>query len=103
MLWILIRSALARPSNEYPQHMFSSRNKKNIMWIPPLICSHAFFQPKSNDIFLILERKCMLWYSFESPCQGILMNAHNIGYQVYPVPSRPYTNAVQDGKMALVP
>ena len=27
-------------SNEYPQHMFSSRNKKNIMWIPPLICSY---------------------------------------------------------------
>ena len=26
-------------SNEYPQHMFSSRNK-NIMWIPPLICSY---------------------------------------------------------------
>ena len=27
-------------SNEYPQHMFSWRNKKNIMWIPPLICSY---------------------------------------------------------------
>ena len=27
--------------NEYPQHMFSSRNKKNIMWIPPLICCYA--------------------------------------------------------------
>ena len=27
-------------SNEYPQHMFSSRNKKNIMWIPSLICSY---------------------------------------------------------------
>ena len=27
-------------SNEYPQHMFSLRNKKNIMWIPPLICSY---------------------------------------------------------------
>ena len=26
-------------SNEYPQHMFSWRNKKNNMWIPPLICS----------------------------------------------------------------
>ena len=22
------------------KHMFSSRNKKNIMWIPPLICSY---------------------------------------------------------------
>ena len=28
-------------SNEYPQHMFSLRNKKNIMWIPPLICSYV--------------------------------------------------------------
>ena len=30
-------------SNEYPQQwtMFSSRNKKNIMWIPPLICSYV--------------------------------------------------------------
>ena len=28
-------------SNEYPQHMFSWRNKKNTMWIPPLICSYA--------------------------------------------------------------
>ena len=27
-------------SNEYPQHRYSLRNKKNIMWIPPLICSH---------------------------------------------------------------
>ena len=27
-------------SNEYPQHMFSWRNEKNIMWIPPLICSY---------------------------------------------------------------
>ena len=23
-------------------NMFSLRNKKNIMWIPPLICSYAF-------------------------------------------------------------
>ena len=28
-------------SNEYPQHMYSSRNKKNIMWIPHLICSYV--------------------------------------------------------------
>ena len=26
--------------NEYPQDMYSSRNKKN-MWIPPLICSYV--------------------------------------------------------------
>ena len=28
-------------SNECPQHMFSWRNKKNIMWIPPSICSYG--------------------------------------------------------------
>ena len=28
-------------SNEYPQHMFSWRNKKNIMRIPPLIYSYV--------------------------------------------------------------
>ena len=27
--------------NKYLQHMFSSRNKKNIIWIPPLICSYV--------------------------------------------------------------
>ena len=27
-------------SNEHPQHMFSLRNKKYIMWIPSLICSY---------------------------------------------------------------
>ena len=30
-------------SNEYPQHMFLSRNKKNIMWIPSLICSYEIY------------------------------------------------------------
>ena len=29
-------------SNEYPQHVFSSRNKKNIMRIPPPICSYEY-------------------------------------------------------------
>ena len=29
-------------SNEYPQHMFSSRNKNNNMWIPPFM-SHDNF------------------------------------------------------------
>ena len=28
-------------TNEYPQHMFSLRNKKNITWIHPLICSYV--------------------------------------------------------------
>ena len=28
-------------SNEYPQHIFLWRNKKDIMWIPPFICSYV--------------------------------------------------------------
>ena len=40
MLWVLIRGA----SNEYPQHMLSWRNKKNVVWILPLICSYADLQ-----------------------------------------------------------
>ena len=39
MLWVLIRSA---SMIEYPQCMFSSRNKKNIMRIPLLICSYGY-------------------------------------------------------------
>ena len=30
MLWVLIRSASGGASNEYPQHMFSWTNKKDI-------------------------------------------------------------------------
>ena len=46
----MLRYSLEAPrrgaSNEYPQHMFSWRNKKNIVWIPSLICSYV----KSNII-----------------------------------------------------
>ena len=41
MLWYSLEAPHRGASNEYPQHMFSLRNKKNIMWIPPLICSYA--------------------------------------------------------------
>ena len=41
MLWYSLEAPRRGASNEYPQHMFSSRNKKNIMWIPPLIFSYA--------------------------------------------------------------
>ena len=70
-------------SNEYPQHMYSSRNKKNIIWIPPLICSYAisylmteiqiwhFFQPNSIDIFLISPWKHMLWGHIRSASSNI--------------------------------
>ena len=36
MLWYSLEVPQQGASNEYPEHMFSSRNKKNIMWIPVL-------------------------------------------------------------------
>ena len=45
-------------SNEYPQHMFSLRNKKNIMWIPPLSVAMVRHYDESNLIcrpFTILK------------------------------------------------
>ena len=43
MLWVLIRSALPGSSNEYPQHMFLLRNKKNIdtFWLKKVTLSRA--------------------------------------------------------------
>ena len=42
MLWYSLEAPCRGASNEYPQHMFLWRNKKNIMWIPPLICSYGW-------------------------------------------------------------
>ena len=41
MLSVLIKMPRQGASNEYPQHMFSWRNKKNIYLISPLICSYG--------------------------------------------------------------
>ena len=37
MLWFSLEAPCRGTSNEYPQHMFSWKNKKNIMWIPYFI------------------------------------------------------------------
>ena len=37
MLWYSLEAPHQGTSNEYPQYMFSRRNKKNIIWIPALI------------------------------------------------------------------
>ena len=42
MLWYSLEVPQRGASNEYTQHMSLLRNKKNIMWIPPLICSYAW-------------------------------------------------------------
>ena len=51
-------------SNGYPQHMFSWRNKKNTMWIPPLICSYGLYSvllPHGNQCSITKTRlfKCI--------------------------------------------
>ena len=43
-----LEAPLQGASNEYPQHMFSLRNKKNIIWIPPVICSYVNIHPKCS-------------------------------------------------------
>ena len=48
MLWYSLEAPRWGASNEYPQHMFSLINKKNIMWIPPLICSYVHKRFCSN-------------------------------------------------------
>ena len=43
MLWYSLEAPRRGASNEYPQHMFLWRNKKNIMWIPPLVCRYVAY------------------------------------------------------------
>ena len=48
MLWYSLEAPRRGASNEYPQHMFLLSNKKNIMWIPPFICSYDSFRVDPN-------------------------------------------------------
>ena len=49
--------------------LFSLRNKKNNMWIPPLICSYV--RGASHIIFILfLHENIFCGYSLEAPCQG---------------------------------
>ena len=59
-------------SNEYPQHMFSLRNKKNIMWIPPLICSYELLA----DLNVCLA--CMSKGTYFDMVTHILFNSDEI-------------------------
>ena len=46
--WYSLEVPWLGASNEYPQHIFSWRNKTNIMWIPPLICSYGYVCQKMD-------------------------------------------------------
>ena len=48
-------------SNEYPQHKFSSRNKKTIMWILPPICSYDI----CGYVTLVTRFKQMFKFTFK--------------------------------------
>ena len=49
MLWYSVEAPQWGASNEYPQHMFSRQNKKNVYPIPALICTYMM------DTSLILQ------------------------------------------------
>ena len=57
-------------SNEYPQHMYLSRNKKNIMWIPPFICSYGaqFFFYTLSHIWGGGGGGVVSWFHADHPC-----------------------------------
>ena len=49
MLWVLIRSAFEALLMS-THNMSSLRNKKIIMWIPPIICSYAFWRYTARQV-----------------------------------------------------
>ena len=69
-------------SNEYPQHMFLGRNKKRIMWIPPLELS---FSHKYSDTLTfvftfyhtyqkILKKSIRLLDKLSNICNGMAIS-----------------------------
>ena len=65
-------------SNEYPQHMFSWRNKKNIMWIPPLICSYAVCLGMFAHPLGVIDRLCSVNVAIPGPsCSKLTMSLVN--------------------------
>ena len=71
MLWYSLEAPHWGTSNEYPQHMFSWKNKKNIMWKPSL--TGALKLTVIFGIFVshlyILQNTAALW-SKQSGCHG---------------------------------
>ena len=57
MLWVLIRSTYQGASNEYKQHMFSCKNKKNIYLITLLTLRYGFYEPAYLSSHLLLIKK----------------------------------------------
>ena len=52
MLWYSLEAFYRGASNEYPQYMFLWRNKKSILWIPPLMWSYVTsFERETCSLF----------------------------------------------------
>ena len=71
MLWYSLEAPRRGTSNEYPQHMFLWRNKKNIMWTPPLICSYEYVVGTQQKCLAIWDRypRIIIKYSFLTKIQ----------------------------------
>ena len=52
MLWYSLEASRQGTSNEYQQHMFSLRNKKNIhtFWLKKVPCQVLCFCPKAHAL-----------------------------------------------------
>ena len=70
-------------SNEYPQHMFLWRNKKNIMWIPRLICSYVYpykCTVKQFPCLQITAGVLFVYFFIKAYVMGTQMSIHNTGF-----------------------
>ena len=67
MLWVLIRSTSPRLFKWVPT-TYSSRNKKNIMWLPPLTCSYAFMLKDITSPFYYLLMQLKYYWMSDKLC-----------------------------------
>ena len=84
----LLRVLKRNTSNEYPQHMFSSRNKKNILDIA-LICSYAdvleYLNALLSSFQLSIGFKIVLNNVFSLcmfPCEGLKLQVRLFCYKL---------------------
>ena len=85
MLWVLIRSASARHSNEYPQQMSYWRNRKNITCLPAVIWSYANNKGPNPPAYLRALDKREKWvfqhWFFENQHWNWSWGVKNFGFQ----------------------
>ena len=84
MLWYSLEAPCRGASNEYPQHMFSWRNKKNIIWISPLICSYGTEKlfPKFFEIYSLIS-VTFPWSKFWCICSVVYNSAGSMDDDIF--------------------